>query len=76
MATVAEERQFDSDEHALLTGMLVGHLMMEGIAVSVVSKGTDFTPFFDITIPDQRGVGWREHRVRIRVEGRPPAVPF
>ena len=46
------EGNFNNDIHALFSGMLVGHLLRQGVdATSVRDEDGDYTPSIDITLP-------------------------
>lgn len=56
-------KHFDSDEHALLTGLLVGELRREGVEAQPVVDGGDYTPEIRITINRDAPLHARHHVV-------------
>ena len=50
---------FDSDDHALLTGLLIGHLQRNDVkAATTLTDQFDYLPIVAIEIPHPGGTGW------------------
>ena len=65
------DRQFDSSSHALRTGLLVGHLIAQGVKVRPVMNGTDYSATLRIEIPND-DYGYTSTTVEVQV--LPPEV--
>jgi hypothetical protein len=47
---------FDNDDHAILTGMLLGHMLERGLEVEPVMDGSDYTCAIRIMLPSLIGM--------------------
>ena len=64
---------FDSDNHALRAGFLIGHLLRNGIDVAPVMDGKDYTDVLRIKIPTDE-YDMRSIPVEVRI--LPPGEDF